>query len=85
MIDGTIGKYLQEGQGNSDGRFLRLLRTACQQIQKEDSLSNKLNLILVGTLSGMCIAKDQRGLNTIHVLVQQLLRNTHGKEEQTGI
>ena len=85
MIDGTIGKYLQEGQGNSDGRFRRALRTSCQRLHKEDDLRRKLDLVLAGVLSGMCIPKDQRGLNSIHILIQQLLRNTHGKEEQPGI
>ena len=85
MIDGTIGKYLQEGQENSDGRFLRALRISCQRLHKEDDLRRKLDLVLAGVLSGMCIPKDQRGLNAIHVLVQQLLRNTHGKTEGTGL
>lgn len=84
MIDETLGKYLHEERENPQGRFLRTLRSACQQIQKEDSISNKLDLLLAGILSGMCIPKEPRSLNAIHVLVQQLLRNSHGKAPDTS-
>ncbi len=84
MIDGTMEKYLQEVQGNSDGRFLRTLRAACQRLHKEDDPGQKLDLIVAGVLSGMCIPKDQRGLSAIHILIQQLLRNAHGKASNPG-
>ena len=84
MFGETLEKYLHEEKENPQGRFLRTLRSACQRLQKEDDLRVKLDLILAGTLSGMCIPKEPRSLNAIHVLVQQLLRNSHGKAPDTS-